>query len=181
MDGEGQRLTVVVVLRRVDRCGPWASLLPQVLILLADPVQLALQLLDAAPLCLQQLGLALDDVVELQQVLHSAVGALRAGLHDGSPDPSGAGRRHGEDPVGPRSTPPTSPEEWGEGGTRHALMKVFFVVQVFKNKPQRLKGLHSVNVYIISLKGGKIALSVFCGHQRKEKSPDLREKAGVML
>lgn len=53
--------------------------------------------------------------------------------------------------MGPRSTPPTSPEEWGEGGTRHALRKVFFVRQVFKNKSKQLKGSQSMNIYIIQL------------------------------
>lgn len=52
----------------------------QVLVLLAEPVQLDLQLLDTAPLCFQKLLLALDDVVELQKVLYSPVGALRAAL-----------------------------------------------------------------------------------------------------
>lgn len=45
---------------------PWATLQPQVLVFLTDPVQLALQLLNAPALRLEELGLALDDVVELQ-------------------------------------------------------------------------------------------------------------------
>lgn len=52
----------------------------QVLVLLAEPVQLHLQLLDPPALRLQQLLLALDDVVELQQVFHRPVGALGAPL-----------------------------------------------------------------------------------------------------
>lgn len=114
--------------------------MPQVLVLLADPVQLALELLDSSPLCLQQLGLALDDVVELQQILHGTVGALWAGLHDGSPYPSGTGRRHGEDPVGPRSTPPTSPEEWGEGGTQARSGKSFLCASsLYKQNHSNIK------------------------------------------
>lgn len=58
----------------------WPTLQPQVLVLLADAAQLHLQLLDATPLRLQELLLALDDVVELQQVLHCPVRALRAAL-----------------------------------------------------------------------------------------------------
>lgn len=86
MDGEGQRLAVIVVLLRGFRTSPkWAALLSQVLVLLADPVQLTLQLLDAAALGLQELGLALNDVVELQEVLHSPVRALWASLHGGNP------------------------------------------------------------------------------------------------
>lgn len=55
--------------------------LSQLPVLLADPVQLHLQLLNAASLGLQQLLLALDDVVELQQVLHGSVrGLLSAGV-----------------------------------------------------------------------------------------------------
>lgn len=52
----------------------------QVLVLLAEPVQLDLELLDAAPLSFQKLLLALDDVVELEKILHGSVGALRAAL-----------------------------------------------------------------------------------------------------
>ena len=105
MDGERQRLGVVVVLLRGlrTRCA-WAALLPQAQVLLGDPVQLALQLLDAPPLGVQELGLALDDVVELQEVLHCPVGALRAGLHGGSPASEGmasaASQRHSFDPRG---------------------------------------------------------------------------------
>jgi len=56
----------------------------QFLVLLAEPVQLDLQLLDSAPLSLQKLLLALDDVVELQKVLHGPVRALgaRMSIHD---------------------------------------------------------------------------------------------------
>ena len=46
---------------------------PQTLVLLVHPVQLALQLLDSPTLGLQELGLALNDVVELQEVLHGSV------------------------------------------------------------------------------------------------------------
>lgn len=81
MDGECRGL-IVVLLGRFGPSGMWATcLVPETLILLADPVQLALQLLDAPALRLQELGLALDDVVELQEVLHGPVGAFRAGLH----------------------------------------------------------------------------------------------------
>lgn len=84
MDGEGQRLAVVVVLLRRVRAGcARATLLPQVLVLLADTVQLALQLLDAPPLGLQELGLAFDDVVKLQEILHRPVRAFSAVLHGG--------------------------------------------------------------------------------------------------
>ncbi|TNN56656.1 hypothetical protein EYF80_033193 [Liparis tanakae] len=46
--------------------------------------RLDLQLLDSAPLSLQKLLLALDDVVELQEVLHGPVRALgaRMSIHD---------------------------------------------------------------------------------------------------
>lgn len=123
---EGQRLVVVVVLLGGVRARrPWAAFLPQVLVLLADPIQLALQFLDAATLSLQELGLALNDVVELQEVLHCPVGALWAGLHGGCPASRGisttTSHHHGFDPVGPRSTPPTSPDEWGGGRDRQRL------------------------------------------------------------
>lgn len=52
----------------------------QVFVLLAEAVQLDLQLLDSPPLGFQKLLLALDDVVQLQQVLHGPVGAFRAAL-----------------------------------------------------------------------------------------------------
>lgn len=81
MDGQGQRLTVVVVLLRRVRAG--GALLPQVLVLLADAVQLPLQLLDAPALGLQELGLALDDVVKFQEILHRPVRAFCAVLHGG--------------------------------------------------------------------------------------------------
>lgn len=113
MEGEGQRLAVVVVLLGSVRTRrPWAAILPQILVLLADPVQLALQILDAPALGLQELGLALDDVVELQEVLHCPVGALRAGLHGGSPASSGmttTGHHHSFDPVGAEIHPPHQP------------------------------------------------------------------------
>lgn len=86
MDGEGQGLAVIVVLLGGVRS--WdtrAAFLPQILVLLAYPVKLALQLLNAPALCLQELRLALDDVVELQEVLHCPVRALWAGIHGGSP------------------------------------------------------------------------------------------------
>lgn len=111
---EGQRLAVVVVLLGCLRArGPWAAFLPQVLVLLADPVQLALQLLDTPTLGLQELGLALNDVVELQEVLHCPVGALWAGLHGGSPASRGisatTSHHHGFDPVGAEIHPPHQP------------------------------------------------------------------------
>lgn len=107
----------MVLLRGVRTRGKsCAAFLPEVLILLADPVQLALQLLNPPALGLQELGLALDDVVEFQEVFHSPVGALWAGLHGGtSGGVTTTSRHHGFDPVGPRSTPPTSPDEWGGG------------------------------------------------------------------
>lgn len=52
----------------------------QVLVLLAEPIQLDLQLLDSAPLRFQEFLLAFNDVVEFQEVLHRPVGALRASL-----------------------------------------------------------------------------------------------------
>lgn len=73
----------VVLLRRVRARCRRAALLSQVLVLLADTVQLTLQLLDAPALGLQELGLALDDVVELQEILHRPVRAFCAVLHGG--------------------------------------------------------------------------------------------------
>lgn len=61
----------------------WNNRLPvqtQVFVLLTEPVQLDLQLLDPAPLCFQKLLLALDDVVEFQKVLHGPVGAFWTAL-----------------------------------------------------------------------------------------------------
>lgn len=52
----------------------------QVLVLLAEPVQLDLQLLDSASLGFEKLLLALDDVVEFQKVLHSPVRAFWTAL-----------------------------------------------------------------------------------------------------
>lgn len=52
----------------------------QVLILLAESVQLDLQLLNPAPLCFQKFLLALDDIVEFKEVLHGPVRALWAAL-----------------------------------------------------------------------------------------------------
>lgn len=52
----------------------------QVLILLAETVQLDLQLLDSAPLCFEKFLLAFNDIVEFQKVLHGPVRALRASL-----------------------------------------------------------------------------------------------------
>lgn len=66
--------------RRRGRRDNWLPVQTQVLVLLAEPVQLDLQLLDTAPLCFQKLLLALNDVVELQKVLHGPVGALGAAL-----------------------------------------------------------------------------------------------------
>lgn len=56
------------------------SVQPQVFVLLAEPVQLHFKLFNAPPLSFQKLLLALDDVVELQQVLNRPVRALRAAL-----------------------------------------------------------------------------------------------------
>lgn len=121
MDGEGQGLAVVVVLLRWVRAGrARAPLLLQVLVLLADAVQLALQLLDASALGLQELGLVLDDVVELQEILHRPVRAFCAVLHGGplfvhQPRP-------GFGPGGARDPPlPTSPDEWGGGKDQQIL------------------------------------------------------------
>lgn len=119
MDGQGHRLTVAVVLLRGLR--PWrprAAFLPETLVLLADPVQLTLELFDAAALSLQKLGLVLNDVVELQEVLHRPVRALRAGLH-GHTQSLRVGTTTGHKqlgPAGPQIHPPTSPDEWGGGG-----------------------------------------------------------------
>lgn len=52
----------------------------QVLVLLAEAVQLDLQLLDAAPLRFQKFLLALNDVVEFEKVLHGPIRALWAAL-----------------------------------------------------------------------------------------------------
>lgn len=52
----------------------------QVFILLAEAVQLDLQLLDSASLCFQKFLLAFNDVVEFQKVLHRTVRALWAAL-----------------------------------------------------------------------------------------------------
>lgn len=52
----------------------------QVLVLLAEPVQLDLQLLDSMPLGFQKLLLALDDVVEFKKVLHGPVRAFGVAL-----------------------------------------------------------------------------------------------------
>lgn len=69
---------------RVDGRWRWGwaglSVQPQVFVLLAESVQLHFQFLDAPPLSFQKLLLALDDVIELQQVLHCPVRALRAAL-----------------------------------------------------------------------------------------------------
>lgn len=50
----------------------------QVLILLAQTVQLDLQLLDSPPLCFEEFLLAFNDIVEFQKVLHGPVRALWA-------------------------------------------------------------------------------------------------------
>lgn len=122
MNGEGQRLAVVL-LGGVRSRGPRAALVPQVLVLLAYPVQLALQLLDATPLSLQELGLALNYIVQLQEVLNRPVGALRAGLHGGGPSFGGVtshsfGPRRGQDPPSPPAL-----MSWGEGGTDEVSVK----------------------------------------------------------
>lgn len=52
----------------------------QVLILLAETVQLDLQLLDSAPLSFEKFLLAFNDIVEFKKVLHGPVGALWAAL-----------------------------------------------------------------------------------------------------
>lgn len=117
MDGEGQRLAVVMVLLRCVRAGrARAPLLLQILVLLADAVQLALQLLDASALGVQELCLVLDDVVELQEILHRPVRAFCAVLHGGllfvhQPRP-------GFDPAGPEIHPsPPALMSGGEGRT----------------------------------------------------------------
>lgn len=113
MAGDGQRLAVaVVLLESVRTWRLWAAVLPQILVLLANPVQVALQLLDAPALGIQELGLALDDVVELQEVLHCPVWALWAGLHGGSPVSGGKttlGNHHSFRPRGAEIHPPHQP------------------------------------------------------------------------
>lgn len=52
----------------------------QVFVLLAETVQLDLQLLNSAPLGFQKLLLALDDVIEFKKVLHSPVRAFWTAL-----------------------------------------------------------------------------------------------------
>lgn len=69
--------------RRLGRRSRWRrrlSVQTQVLVLLAEPVKLNLQLLDSAPLGFQKLLLALDDVVEFKKVLHSPVRAFWTSL-----------------------------------------------------------------------------------------------------
>lgn len=119
VDGERQRLAVVVVLLRCVRVGrARAALLPQVLVLLADAVQLALQLLDAPALGLQELGLALDDVVQLQEVLHRPVWAFRAVLHGGGPADASTSLTRVRTPAGPEIHPsPPALMSGGEGRT----------------------------------------------------------------
>lgn len=110
VDGKGQRLAVVVVLLQCVRVGcARAALLPQVLVLLADAVQLPLQLLDAPALGLQELGLALDDVVQLQEILHRPVWAFCAVLHGGGPADASTSLTGFGPRRGPRSTPPHQP------------------------------------------------------------------------
>lgn len=121
VDGQGQRLAVVVVLLwGIGAGGPWSALLPQVLVLLADSDQLALQLIYTPALSLQEFGLALDDVVELQEVLHCPVGVLWAGLHGERPgsrqSPPRRHRHHRFDPGGPDPPPPPVLMSGGEGG-----------------------------------------------------------------
>lgn len=71
-------------LDRVDGRWRWGwaglSVQPQVFVFLAESVQLHFQFLDAPPLSFQKLLLALNDVIELQQVLHCPVRALWAAL-----------------------------------------------------------------------------------------------------
>lgn len=74
-------------------------------------------------------------------------------------------------PWGQDPPPPPAQKSGGREGPRHVLRKVFFVCWVFMNKPKQLKDSQSMNVYITQLIGGKRALSFFCGHQRKVKSP----------
>lgn len=60
-------------------CGALSSRFPvqaKVLVLLVDPVELCLKLLNSPPLCLQELGLVLNYIIELQEVLHSPAGAV---------------------------------------------------------------------------------------------------------
>lgn len=53
------------------------SVQAKVLVLLVDSVELCLELLNAPALCLQELGLVLNDIIELQEVLHSPARAVR--------------------------------------------------------------------------------------------------------
>lgn len=119
VDGEGQRLAVVVVLLWCVRVGcARAALLPQVLVLLADSVQLPLQLLDAPSLGLQELGLALDDVVQLQEILHRPVWAFCAVLHGGGPADASTSLTRVRTPAGPEIHPsPPALMSGGEGRT----------------------------------------------------------------
>lgn len=48
----------------------------EVLVLLVDSVELCLEFLYAPPLSLQELGLVLDYIIELQKVLHSPARAV---------------------------------------------------------------------------------------------------------
>lgn len=66
-----------------DSDGTGLAIQLEVLVLLAKSVQLNLQLLNAPALGLQELLLALYDVVELQEVLHSSIGAVWAALPAG--------------------------------------------------------------------------------------------------
>lgn len=69
--------------RRLGRRSRWRrrlSVQTQVLVLLAQPVKLDLQLFNSAPLGFQKLLLALDDVVEFKKVLHGPVRAFWAAL-----------------------------------------------------------------------------------------------------
>lgn len=48
----------------------------KVLVLLVDSVELRLELLNSPALRLQELGLVLNDVIELQEILHSPARAV---------------------------------------------------------------------------------------------------------
>lgn len=48
----------------------------KVLVLLVDAVKLCLELLNASALCLQELGLVLNYIIELQEVFHGPARAV---------------------------------------------------------------------------------------------------------
>lgn len=81
------------------------SVQAEVLVLLVDTVELRLELFDTPPLRLQELGLVLNDVIELQEVLHSPAGAVWVRLHG----PGFGARAFGV----VFSPPPTELVKWG--------------------------------------------------------------------